>query len=85
MDLMTREERRITRRSADTANEYRFKWNTAILVSPNDPHTYDYGANKVLGSGNPFPPLVILISQGSVSSVGTCGARQTRIASSPPL
>lgn len=85
VDLMTPEERRITRMSADTANEYRFNWNTAVLVSPNDLHTCYCGANKLLGSGNPFPPLAILISKGSVTSVGTCGARQTPIASSPPL
>ena len=50
VDLVTREERRITPVSADTANEYRFNWNTAILVSPNEPHTYYYGANKLLAT-----------------------------------
>jgi len=47
-DLVTREERRITPVSADRADKYRFNWNTAIQVSPNDPHAYYYGANKLL-------------------------------------
>jgi photosystem II stability/assembly factor-like uncharacterized protein len=47
-DLVTREERRITPVSADSGERYRFNWNTAILVSPNDPHVYYYGANKLL-------------------------------------
>lgn len=47
-DLVTREERRITPVPADTTERYRFNWNTAILLSPNDPHTYYYGANKLL-------------------------------------
>lgn len=52
VDLVTREERRITPVSADTANQYRFNWNTSILVSPNDPHTYYYGANKLLATSD---------------------------------
>lgn len=52
---MTREERRITLVAADTANEYRLNRNTTILVSPNRPHIYLSGANKLLGSGNAFP------------------------------
>ncbi|PYP65627.1 MAG: hypothetical protein DMD26_10390 [Gemmatimonadetes bacterium] len=47
-DLVTREERRITPVAADRAERYRFNWNTAILVSPNDPHVYYYGANRLL-------------------------------------
>ncbi|HKW09976.1 MAG TPA: hypothetical protein VJO33_06325 [Gemmatimonadaceae bacterium] len=47
-DLVTREERRITPVPADRNERYRFNWNTAILVSPNDPHVYYYGANKLL-------------------------------------
>lgn len=47
-DLVTHEERRITPVSADRNERYRFNWNTAILVSPNDPHTYYYGANRLL-------------------------------------
>ncbi|HEY2376342.1 MAG TPA: hypothetical protein VGH98_10250 [Gemmatimonadaceae bacterium] len=47
-DLDTREERRITPVPAERTERYRFNWNTAILVSPNDPHTYYYGANKLL-------------------------------------
>ncbi|HEY7237499.1 MAG TPA: hypothetical protein VH539_25315 [Gemmatimonadaceae bacterium] len=47
-DLVTREERRITPVPADRHERYRFNWNTAILVSPNDPHVYYYGANKLL-------------------------------------
>ena len=49
-DLVTREERRITPVAADRSDRYRFNWNTAILVSPNDPHTYYYGANKLLAT-----------------------------------
>jgi photosystem II stability/assembly factor-like uncharacterized protein len=51
-DLVTREERRITPVAADRAERYRFNWNTAILVSPNDPHVYYYGANKLLETGD---------------------------------
>lgn len=47
-DLVTREERRITPVPADTAEHYRFNWNTAILLSPNDPREYYFGANKLL-------------------------------------
>ncbi len=47
-DIETREERRITPVSSDRKAPYRFNWNTAILVSPNDPHVYYYGANKLL-------------------------------------
>jgi photosystem II stability/assembly factor-like uncharacterized protein len=47
-DLTTREERRITPVPAERGERYRFNWNTAILVSPNDPRTYYYGANKLL-------------------------------------
>jgi photosystem II stability/assembly factor-like uncharacterized protein len=47
-DLETRQERRITPVPADRKEHYRFNWNTAILVSPNDPRTYYYGANKLL-------------------------------------
>jgi photosystem II stability/assembly factor-like uncharacterized protein len=47
-DLETREERRITPVSPDRKERYRFNWNTAILLSPNDPHVYYYGANKLL-------------------------------------
>ena len=49
-DLVTREERRITPVAADRTDRYRFNWNTAILVSPNAPHTYYYGANKLLAT-----------------------------------
>lgn len=52
VDLVTREERRITPVSTDTAEQYRFNWNTAILVSPNDPHTFYYGANKLLATSD---------------------------------
>jgi len=50
VDLVTREERRITPVPADTSETYRFNWNTAMLVSPNDPHTYYYGANRLLAT-----------------------------------
>lgn len=49
-DLVTREERRITPVAADRRDGYRFNWNTAILVSPHDPHVYYYGANKLLAT-----------------------------------
>ena len=49
-DLVTREERRITPVAADRSDRYRFNWNTAIHVSPNDPHLYYYGANKLLAT-----------------------------------
>ena len=49
-DLVTREERRITPVATDRSDRYRFNWNTAILVSPNDPHVYYYGANKLLAT-----------------------------------
>lgn len=52
VDLVTREERRITPLSADSAQPYRFNWNTAILLSPNDPHTYYYGADKLLATSD---------------------------------
>ncbi|MDQ6831424.1 MAG: hypothetical protein M3081_21395 [Gemmatimonadota bacterium] len=48
VDVETREERRITPVSADTAERFRFNWNTAILLSPNDPRVYYYGAQKLL-------------------------------------
>lgn len=47
-DLETHEGHRITPVSPDSTQRYRFNWNTAILLSPNDPHTYFYGANKLL-------------------------------------
>jgi len=49
-DLVTREERRITPVAPDRSDRYRFNWNTAILVSPNDPHVYYYGSNKLLAT-----------------------------------
>jgi photosystem II stability/assembly factor-like uncharacterized protein len=45
---VTREERRITPVPAARDERYRFNWNTAILVSPNDPRVYYFGANKLL-------------------------------------
>jgi photosystem II stability/assembly factor-like uncharacterized protein len=47
-DLETGEAHRITPFSADSTKRYRFNWNTAILLSPHDPHVYFYGANKLL-------------------------------------
>ena len=47
-DLETREAHRITPFPADSTQRYRFNWNTAMLVSPSDPHVYFYGANKLL-------------------------------------
>jgi photosystem II stability/assembly factor-like uncharacterized protein len=48
VDLVTREERRFTPVPSDSSEHYRFNWNTATLLSPHDPHTYYYGANKLL-------------------------------------
>ncbi|HEV2748933.1 MAG TPA: hypothetical protein VGV12_00260 [Gemmatimonadales bacterium] len=48
VDLVSREERRFTPVPVDSTERYRFNWNTATLLSPNDPHTYYYGANKLL-------------------------------------
>lgn len=48
VDMVTREERRFTPVPPDSTERYRFNWNTAALVSPNDPHVYYYGANRLL-------------------------------------
>jgi photosystem II stability/assembly factor-like uncharacterized protein len=48
VDRVTREERRFTPVPPDSSERYRFNWNTAALLSPHDPHTYYYGANKLL-------------------------------------
>ena len=48
VDLATREERRFTPVPSDSTERYRFNWNTAALLSPNDPRTYYYGANKLM-------------------------------------
>jgi len=47
VDLETREEKGITPVSSDRKEKYRFNWNTAILLSPNDPSTYYFGGNKL--------------------------------------
>lgn len=47
VDLETREEKGITPVSSDRKEKYRFNWNTAILLSPNDPNTYYFGGNKL--------------------------------------
>lgn len=47
-DLVTRQERRITPVPPERTDRYRFNWNTAILVSPDDPHVYYFGANRLL-------------------------------------
>jgi photosystem II stability/assembly factor-like uncharacterized protein len=47
VDLETREEKGITPVSPDRKEKYRFNWNTAILLSPNDPNTYYLGGNKL--------------------------------------
>jgi photosystem II stability/assembly factor-like uncharacterized protein len=47
VDLETREEKGITPVAADRKEKYRFNWNTAILLSPNDPQTYYVGGNKL--------------------------------------
>ena len=50
VDLETREEKGITPVSSDRKEKYRFNWNTAILLSPNDPNTYYFGGNKLFRS-----------------------------------
>jgi photosystem II stability/assembly factor-like uncharacterized protein len=47
VDLETREEKGITPLSSDRKEKYRFNWNTAIQLSPNDPNTYYFGGNKL--------------------------------------
>jgi photosystem II stability/assembly factor-like uncharacterized protein len=66
-DLVTREERRITPVSADRNERYRFNWNTAILLSPNDPRTYYFGANKLLRTtdyGTTWQPISPDLTRG---------------------
>ena len=66
-DLTTREERRITPVHAERGERYRFNWNTAILLSPNDPHTYYYGANKLLRTtdyGTTWQPISPDLTRG---------------------
>ncbi len=48
IDLLTREEKRITPVSPNRSERYRFNWNTAMLLSPKDPHVLYYGSNKLL-------------------------------------
>ena len=50
VDLETREEKGITPVPTDRKEKYRFNWNTAILLSPNDPNTYYVGGNKLFRS-----------------------------------
>jgi photosystem II stability/assembly factor-like uncharacterized protein len=47
-DLVTREEHHIQPVSPTPAEPYRFNWNTANHVSPNDPTVYYMGAQKLL-------------------------------------
>ena len=66
-DLATREERRITPVSPERRERYRFNWNTAILLSPNDPHVYYYGANRLLRTtdeGTTWQPISPDLTRG---------------------
>src|SRR5262249_36518261 len=47
-DMVTREEHFIQPVAPAGDDPYRFNWNTAIHVSPNDPKTYYVGAQKLL-------------------------------------
>lgn len=51
-DLVTREEHFIQPVAASGQDPYRFNWNTAIHVSPNDPKAYYMGAQKLLKTTN---------------------------------
>lgn len=51
-DLVTREEHFIQPVAPDGADRYRFNWNTANHASPNDPHVYYIGAQKLLRTTN---------------------------------
>ncbi|MEP6492464.1 MAG: hypothetical protein ABJF01_07295 [bacterium] len=51
-DMVTREEHFIQPVSANAQDPYRFNWNTAIHVSPNDPKAYYMGAQKLLKTTN---------------------------------
>ena len=51
-DMVTREEHFIQPVAAQGQDPYRFNWNTAIAVSPNDPRTYYMGAQKLLKTTN---------------------------------
>jgi len=51
-DMLTREEHFIQPVSTNAQDPYRFNWNTAIHVSPNDPKAYYMGAQKLLKTTN---------------------------------
>ena len=51
-DLVTREEHFIQPVAPTGQDPYRFNWNTAIHVSPNDPKSYYMGAQKLLKTTN---------------------------------
>ena len=51
-DLVTREEHFIQPVAPSGQDSYRFNWNTAIHVSPNDPKAYYMGAQKLLKTTN---------------------------------
>jgi photosystem II stability/assembly factor-like uncharacterized protein len=67
LDLATREERRITPVATERGQRYRFNWNTAILLSPNDPHVYYYGAHRLLRTtdqGTTWQPISPDLTRG---------------------
>jgi photosystem II stability/assembly factor-like uncharacterized protein len=51
-DMVTREEHFIQPVAKTGSDPYRFNWNTAMLVSPNDPSLYYMGAQKLLETTN---------------------------------
>jgi len=51
-DLVTREERFVQPVAKPGQPAYRFNWNTAVHVSPNDPKVYYMGAQKLLKTAN---------------------------------
>jgi photosystem II stability/assembly factor-like uncharacterized protein len=66
-DLVTREERRITPVPSKRSERYHFNWNTAILLSPNEPHVYYYGANRLLRTddeGTTWQPISPDLTRG---------------------
>jgi photosystem II stability/assembly factor-like uncharacterized protein len=50
-DLRTTE-RRVIRPLPPAGEEYRFNWNSPILISPHDPKTIYYGGNRLFGSND---------------------------------
>ncbi len=48
VDLITREEKGIRPVADDLEKDYRWNWSCPLIISPHDPNTLYYGANKLL-------------------------------------